>query len=438
MKRAEIIARRGEFVIPGYEHKYKTLTDVGFDGDWVTPYQMTSHSETGPVLVAHYWLDAPSVHEHRDVLKEQGWLPSMPFNKVLTLALERAKLTRADIYVTQAFHLFPHEQWPPFPSRHIDESFERITRHEVVGRTVIALGTVAAGACRRAGVKAIECISPSARLSWEYKVEKLAEALKTAIGNSRKDHRGQTASSSGISREAQACIGKRERLAALARHRRDNVFPGYRGIGEYHSGAYECDFVSPYTKSAGNLDADIMLVLQDWCSDEFLRRQKRVDSDLVTLGHDPQLDTNKNLKSLLSTHFGIRLEQTYATNLFPFIKHGEMSARVPPVDLKKAAETYTVPEIEIIEPRLVVCLGFCVYQAICKSSGLAPADNLDMAIASPFWIGDAEVRAQSHPGGRGRANRGVDRIAEDWRRMADAVQWDVSRGRPKHGASRDA
>ena len=233
-------------------------------------------------------------------------------------------------------------------------------------------------------------------------------------------------------------IGKRERLAALARHRRDNVFPGYRGISEYHSGAYECDFVSPYTKSAQNLDADIMLVLQDWCSDEFLR--KPVDPEVVKLGHDPQLDTNRNLKSLLSTHFGIGLEQTFATNLFPFIKHGAMNARVCFVDLKKAAETYTVPEIEIIEPRLVVCLGLDVYRAIRKSSGLVPADNLDMAIASPFWIGDAEVRAQSHPGRLGRANRnrgGVDRVAEDWRRMADAVQWDVSRGRPKHGASRD-
>ncbi len=223
-------------------------------------------------------------------------------------------------------------------------------------------------------------------------------------------------------------ISKRERLAELARHRRDNFPPGYRGIGEYHSGAYECDFVSPYTKSARNLNADIMLVLQDWCGDEFL--QKPLNSDLVKLGHDPQLRTNKNLKSLLSTHFGIGLEQTYATNLFPFIKPGEMNADVPCEDLKKAAKTYTVPEIEIVEPRLIVCLGWAVYKAIRKSSGFPPAGNLEMAVASPFPIGDAEVWAQSHPGPLGRANRNrgrVDRVAEDWRRMVDAVQRAVSR-----------
>ena len=111
-----------------------------------------------------------------------------------------------------------------------------------------------------------------------------------------------------------------KRAEIIARRRRNNVFPGYMGIGEFHSGVYECDFVSPYSKSAQNLDADIMLVLQDWCSDEFLR--KPVNPEVVELGHDPQLDTNRNLKSLLVTHFGIGLEETYATNLFPFIKPG--------------------------------------------------------------------------------------------------------------------
>ncbi len=181
MTRAEIIARRREFIISGNEQKYKTLADVGFDGEWVTPYQIVSNCETGPILVAHYWLDAPSVHEHRDVLKEQGWLPSMPFNKVLTLALERANLTREDIYVSQAFHLLPYKQWPPFPTRHVDESFDRITRHECNGRTVIGLGSVAQRACRRFGVEAIECVSPSGRMSWDYKVKMLGEALKTAM-----------------------------------------------------------------------------------------------------------------------------------------------------------------------------------------------------------------------------------------------------------------
>lgn len=105
----------------------------------------------------------------------------MPFNKVLRLALGRAILTRADIDITQAFHLLPYKQGPPFPRRQVDESFDRITRHKCNGRTVITLGTVAKRVCRRFGREAIECISPSARRRWEYKVECLAEALKAAL-----------------------------------------------------------------------------------------------------------------------------------------------------------------------------------------------------------------------------------------------------------------
>ena len=133
-------------------------------------------------MVALHWLDAPSVDEHRGVLKEKGYLPSLRFNKVVDLALERAKLTRADIYVTQAFHLLPQGRSEPIPRRHIDASFDRITRHEVNGRTVLALGTAAAGACRRAGVECIECIHPSARgRTVESKAEELDEALAAAL-----------------------------------------------------------------------------------------------------------------------------------------------------------------------------------------------------------------------------------------------------------------
>jgi hypothetical protein len=34
---------------------YKSLADVEFDGPWVTPYQISSKSPDGPVLVALLW-----------------------------------------------------------------------------------------------------------------------------------------------------------------------------------------------------------------------------------------------------------------------------------------------------------------------------------------------------------------------------------------------
>ena len=47
----ELIQARRSFRIEGYS----TLADVGMDGDYVTPLQISSCSSTGPVLLAHHW-----------------------------------------------------------------------------------------------------------------------------------------------------------------------------------------------------------------------------------------------------------------------------------------------------------------------------------------------------------------------------------------------
>ena len=176
----------------------------------------------------------------------------------------------------------------------------------------------------------------------------------------------------------------------------------------------------PTRKSAQKLDADIMLVLQDWASDEYF--QKRVDPDpvLIAKGHDPTRPTNKNLKKLLQAHFGIQLEQTYATNLFPFIKLGKMSGRVRGAAFADAAETYTVPEIKLVEPKLVVCCGSAVSRVILEARGFLWPGSIGKAIeSSPYRFGDTEYWAQSHPGGQGTANRGgFDHVSQDWERMS--------------------
>jgi len=66
-------------------------------------------------------------------------------------------------------------------------------------------------------------------------------------------------------------MDKTAKLLELARLRQRSRSPGYRPLCEYHRGAYECDLVSPYTKSAGNVNATVMVMLQDWSSHERLK-----------------------------------------------------------------------------------------------------------------------------------------------------------------------
>ena len=43
---------------------------------------------------------------------------------------------------------------------------------------------------------------------------------------------------------------KHKQLLELAQKRQRSRWNGYKCIGDYHGGIYECDYVSPYTKSA--------------------------------------------------------------------------------------------------------------------------------------------------------------------------------------------
>ena len=145
---------------------------------WVTPYQITSKSPDGPVLVALHWLDESSIVTERATLRDLGYLPSIRFNVVIDAALARSGLSRSDIYVTQTFHLIPRKRSERISQAAIRRSFDEVTRFELQGRKVIALGEIAAGECARHNIEHIAACHPSRR---GYTDEKNATEIAKAI-----------------------------------------------------------------------------------------------------------------------------------------------------------------------------------------------------------------------------------------------------------------
>jgi uracil-DNA glycosylase len=203
---------------------------------------------------------------------------------------------------------------------------------------------------------------------------------------------------------------KHARLLELARLRQQAKWPRdkrYRCIGDYDCGLYECDFVSPYTIGAQNVDTELMILLQDWAPDD--RLSGPFLPERCTVGHDPSRRTNRRRHELLLRHFALELEEVYATNVFPFIK----VHKIQPEDFVRAAEEFALPQIKIVEPRLAVCLGKAAFNAVSVAASRSDIVSRAATIKSPFWIGKTQVWRQAHP-----ARKTVAQVAEDWARMA--------------------
>ncbi len=207
-------------------------------------------------------------------------------------------------------------------------------------------------------------------------------------------------------------------LLELAKKRQSKIYSGYTSIGDYNDGAYECDYVSPYSISSHNVDSDILVVLQDWCSEEGFG--KNVCEETLKYGYTPSVKTNIYLKELLLENFDLTLENIYSTNLFPYIKSGSMNNNIPAKDLLNSAKEFTIPMIKIIRPKLVICLGKATFNAIRKACGLKVIYSIEEGLESHFPYFNSQIFCQSHTGQLGRNNRnrgGINRVSGDWNIM---------------------
>lgn len=218
-------------------------------------------------------------------------------------------------------------------------------------------------------------------------------------------------------------MDKKEKLLALAKLRQSKTYSGYTAIGDYNEGAYECDYVSPYSISSHNENSDVLVVLQDWCSEEGFG--EKICEETLRYGYTPSVKTNVYLKALLLEYFSLTLEEIYSTNLFPYIKPGSMSDDIAANDLLNSAKEFTIPMIEIIRPKIVVCLGKDTFNALRKACGLKVVYSIEEGVSSHFSHNGSEVFCQSHTGQLGKNNRnrgGVDRVSTDWEIMSSYLK----------------
>jgi len=160
-------------------------------------------------------------------------------------------------------------------------------------------------------------------------------------------------------------------------------------------------------------------MLKDWLSTDYFESNSDF-SILEKTGRDPKLRTNINLDKLILDHFKRNISEVYATNLFPFIKIGAMTEKIPVKDMIKSALEYAIPQIQIVSPKLVIALGVDCYNALKCANGLKKSKNTSHAIDHPFSIDTYTIWCQAHTSTPGINNRGgINRVKEDWQKMSE-------------------
>jgi len=132
---------------------------------------------------------------------------------------------------------------------------------------------------------------------------------------------------------------------------------GLTNPAAYDRGRFDSDHIGPWSLWQHNLDADIMIVGQDWGDTEFFKKWSGKDQN----DGNP---TNENLLKLLES-IGVTIgkprekqeQKIFLTNLILCLKKGGLQAPVFDDWFNSCTRKFFNPLVEIIRPKAILALG---------------------------------------------------------------------------------
>ncbi len=183
---------------------------------------------------------------------------------------------------------------------------------------------------------------------------------------------------------------------------------------------FDSDQIGPWTRLHGDLDAQLLIVGQDWGGVKYYNDNKGLD----------KLDnpTMCNLEKLLN-HIGIHVSVTtyandgrgvFLTNAVLCLKDGGLQAKIEPKWVTNCGSNFLRQQVEIVQPKVVVGLGAFAFHAVLRAFG-HPIVELRDAIADTQGceILDGVRLFAAYHCGKGTINRNRDlkQQSTDWERI---------------------
>jgi uracil-DNA glycosylase len=214
---------------------------------------------------------------------------------------------------------------------------------------------------------------------------------------------------------------REQSYAALVRARRACTrCIGLRNPAVVADGRFDSSEIGPWTVWQNRLDARVMVVGQDFSDVAYFEKWQGRDQR-----HNP---TNDHLVALLRS-VGIEVapfdesrgrSTAFFTNAILCLKEGGMQAKVRDEWFLNCGERFLRPQIELVRPLVVICLGQKAHDAVLRAFGL-PRQPLRESVASAGTrvLDNTHIVAVYHCGARTtRLTRSFEQQLVDWTRVS--------------------
>jgi DNA polymerase len=220
-------------------------------------------------------------------------------------------------------------------------------------------------------------------------------------------------------------MAKRERYAALVSDRKlCRLCEGLRNPADANLAAFDSDEIGPWTRLHGDLDAELMVIGQDWGDIRYYNANHGLD-DL----RNPTMRTLELLLRGIGLDISLAAYETgqrrvFLTNAILCLKDGGLQAPVVRQWFDNCGSNFLRRQIEIVSPRVAVTLGQRAYEAVLGAFGLkvGPFRRAVEDQEGTRLPNGSRVLAVYHCGQRIlNTHRQIEQQQQDWQRVAIAL-----------------
>lgn len=190
-------------------------------------------------------------------------------------------------------------------------------------------------------------------------------------------------------------------------------------------GKFDSDEIGPWTRWLGDLNARVMVVGQDWGDQRAFEKQQGRNGSYSA--------TNDMLRELLAS-IGVDVPEqdaafgptdVFLTNAVLCFKDQGCQGPVRPEWFRDCGRAFLKPQIELVNPRAVVCLGQQAYSAVMSAYGLVQPKSWRSAVEGPgLTLPGGPIAFAVYHCGRRILNSHRDQTQQlsDWKRIAKALK----------------